>query len=1200
MSLSWLCCPLLVLSCLLITAAEADQCVAADTPSLIAEAACTAQQVRRDCHHVNSADCPIGVFDSGTGGMAVLEAILTIDAFRNATARVVHAGDGQADFATESFIYLADQANMPYGNYPSVGRAAFLEALAVKDAEFLLGNRYFRHADSPPALNKLPVKAIVIACNTATAYGKPHIEKLVEATGLNIPVIGVVDAGARGALDLFNDGQSGTIGVLATRATVLAKAYPRAIEAEIARRRLAEGKLQIGVVQQGSLGMAGAIDGVAEFIVPADKANRPRDDYQGPSFTQPHARIDPAILPRYAFDFSQNRVLFAGTPEQPTVLQLNSVANYLKYDLVSLLETLRQTPDAKPLRAIILGCTHFPYHADLFHEELRRLADYQENGVYIYRDLIASGVKLIDPAYYVGRELYLRLAEASLLDPTLDTRPGQTRGEFYITVPHRGRPQVQLSAAGQFTHEYKYSPDRPQAGADYRAIPLRQEQLDSETAGRLRRQVPVVWEMLDEFHGRNDKAAACESAGATAAVPQTEFHVASNGDDANPGALERPFASLERARDAVRQLKRSQGLPEGGVTVWLRGGELQRSTPLVLSPEDSGEPGKPVRYAAYAGEKPVVFGGRYIKEFQPGPNGVWQATIPEAKDGKWIFRTLYVNGRRYTLARSPNRGYFRMAGGVPDDDSPTSGPYAGKSKGAFRAPPEAIELLTHLDTTNLKVWGRWWTSLYTLASVDPATGIVRLAGPARRPLPTSGEMSPFLVENHPGALDEPGEWQLDRKTGVLRIIPNEADDLGSATVFAPVTERLLVLEGDPDAGRWIEHVELEGIAFRTTDWTLPPEGIDDAQAAASVGAMIEAVGARHCLFNRCEMSQTDSYALSLGRACRDCTVRQCHIHDLGAGGVKIGEKQDEGPELRATTNRVENCFVHNGGHVHGSGIGVWVGVGSDNVVTHNEICDFWYTGVSVGWCWGTRLNGARNNRVTHNHIHHVVQRLQDGAGIYCLGLQPLTALCNNCIHDIGHDGGHPACRGIYLDEGCAGILVEKNVIYDTQGAALRMQVGTSCNIFLNNICAFAREFSIDMEVARTNVFINNIIYFDQGKLFRYDKFANYEKFLSGNVYWRTDGEPILFAGHTWQEWRNQRQTPIGFYKGATMDQNSVIADPRFVDPEGRDFRLKPDSPALTRGFQPIDMDTIGLTGDDVWCNLPSVARIPISRDDITE
>ncbi len=507
--------PLLLLPCLLITAAGVSECGAADTPSLIAQAARSAQEARRDCRHVDPADYPIGVFDSGTGGLAVLEAILTIDAFENATRRAAHEGDGRADFTTESFVYLADQANMPYGNYPSVDRAAFLEALVVKDAEFLLDNRYLHHAEATPAVDKLPVKAIVIACNTATAYGKGHIEKLVEASGLNIPVIGVVDAGARGALDLFNDGQSGTIGVLATRATVLAKAYPRAIETEITRRKLAGGGQQIGVVQQGSLGMAGAIDGIAEFIVPSGTASRPRDDYQGPSFAQPHARIDPAILARYAFDFSQNRVLFEGPPEQPTVLQLNSVANYLKFDLVSLLETLRQTPGAKPLRAIILGCTHFPYHAHLFHEELRRLADYQENGVYIYRDLMASEVKLIDPAYYVGRELYLRLAEANLLDPTPDALPGQTRGEFYITVPHRGHPRVQLSAAGQFTHEYKYSPDRPQAGADYRPIPLRHAQLDAETAGRLRRQLPVVWGLLDEFNCRNDKAAARKSVAPT-------------------------------------------------------------------------------------------------------------------------------------------------------------------------------------------------------------------------------------------------------------------------------------------------------------------------------------------------------------------------------------------------------------------------------------------------------------------------------------------------------------------------------------------------------------------------------------------------------------------------------------------------------------------------------------------------------------
>lgn len=503
----WSIFPRPVLPCLLMAVTGVSGSDAADTPLLIAQAARIAQEARRNCRHVDPADYPIGVFDSGTGGLAVLEAILAIDAFENATRRPAREGDGRADFTTESFVYLADQANMPYGNYPNVGRAAFLEALVVKDAEFLLDTRYFRHAESAPATDKLPVKAIVIACNTATAYGKGHLEKVVEASGLNIPVVGVVDAGARGALDLFADGQCGTVGVLATRATVLAKAYPRAIATEIARRKLAGGDQQIGVVQQGSLGMAGAIDGVAEFIVPPGKANGPRNDYQGPSFTQPHAQIDSAILARYAFDFSRNRALFEGSAERPTVLQLNSVTNYLKYDLVSLLETLRQTPGAKPLRAIILGCTHFPYHAHVFHEELRRLADYQENGAYIYRDCLASEIKLIDPAYYVGRELYLWLAKANLLDPTPGEYPGQTRGEFYITVPRRNHPNVRLSASGQFTHEYKYSPDRSQAGADYRPVPLRHEQLDPETADRLRRQLPVVWELFDEFNRRGDKTA---------------------------------------------------------------------------------------------------------------------------------------------------------------------------------------------------------------------------------------------------------------------------------------------------------------------------------------------------------------------------------------------------------------------------------------------------------------------------------------------------------------------------------------------------------------------------------------------------------------------------------------------------------------------------------------------------------------------
>jgi hypothetical protein len=187
-------------------------------------------------------------------------------------------------------------------------------------------------------------------------------------------------------------------------------------------------------------------------------------------------------------------------------MQLNSVENYLKYDLVSLLETLRQSPDPQPLRVIILACTHFPYLLDVFQQQLQRLAEYQEDGVYVYRDYLDARVEWIDPGYFTARELYVKLVEERKLDPAPGDFLGETRGEFYLTVPCREHSGVQVSSLGQFTYDYKYSPRRPEAGTDYRTVPLRHHELDAETAARLRRQAPAVWKLLDEFNCCNGKA----------------------------------------------------------------------------------------------------------------------------------------------------------------------------------------------------------------------------------------------------------------------------------------------------------------------------------------------------------------------------------------------------------------------------------------------------------------------------------------------------------------------------------------------------------------------------------------------------------------------------------------------------------------------------------------------------------------------
>ena len=450
------------------------------------------------------ANLPIGVFDSGTGGLAVLEQILRLDRFDNATRSPRPGGDGRPDFEAERFLFLADQANMPYGNYPAAGRGAFLVDLILHDVAFLLGNQYSRHARTAELCrDKLPAKHIVIACNTATAHGKRHIAALLDLAEIDVRVVDVIEAGAHSAVEAIG-GKRATIGVLATKGTADSGAYPAAIEA-LARQ---QGIGPLTVVQQGSVGLAGAIDGVREFLLPG--ARGPRPDYRGPSLDHPAARIDAAILPRYAFDFAEGHMLWQGDQARPAVLQINSVGNYVAYEVVSLLEAVRGQSPPDPLAAVVLGCTHFPYYAGAFRRELQRLYDYQEGGQYVYRRLMAPEVRCLDPAVMTARQLYLRLsADGKLRAPRShqENNNNKVRGEFYVTVPNPDWPGVELDSGGGFTYTYKYG--RSSGGLearDVRVVPLTTRFFDAATARRLEQQLPAVWRLLSDFTACSSQA----------------------------------------------------------------------------------------------------------------------------------------------------------------------------------------------------------------------------------------------------------------------------------------------------------------------------------------------------------------------------------------------------------------------------------------------------------------------------------------------------------------------------------------------------------------------------------------------------------------------------------------------------------------------------------------------------------------------
>src|SRR5262249_23785101 len=149
---------------------------------------------------------------------------------------------------------------------------------------------------------------------------------------------------------------------------------------------------------------------------------------------------------------------------------------------------------------------------------------------------------------------------------------------------------------------------------------------------------------------------------------QADFVVATTGSDENPGTLAKPFATLARARDAVRKLNAGTP-PNRTVTVLVRGGTYVLKETLVFGPEDSGTAQRRIVYAAYPEETPVLSSGRAIAGWKPGEGKRWVAKLPVGKDGPWRFTQLFVDGKRQTRARLPDtedwRHWWRAAAG-PD------------------------------------------------------------------------------------------------------------------------------------------------------------------------------------------------------------------------------------------------------------------------------------------------------------------------------------------------------------------------------------------------------------------------------------------------------------------------------------------------------------------------------------------------------
>ena len=665
-------------------------------------------------------------------------------------------------------------------------------------------------------------------------------------------------------------------------------------------------------------------------------------------------------------------------------------------------------------------------------------------------------------------------------------------------------------------------------------------------------------------------AAACHTSWAA------HFTVAVNGNDLNAGTAVQPFATLERARDAVRGLKAKGPLPEGGVTVEVMGGTYQLEKPFLLTDVDGGTAGAPVVYRAHPGARAFLVGGRVIAGWsrvtdaavlarldEAARTNVWQADLKALgvtdlgqmkSDPDWTSSSpgleLFFDDQPMTLARWPNEATVKVGDLMVQDGHQIHG-IKGSKVGSFSY--EGDRPKRWVGEKDVMLHGYWfwdWADQrYRVASIDTDQRIIALP---EKPQHAFGFRKGqwYYAFNLLCELDRPGEWYLDRESGILYFWPPVADPSHGKAVVS-VLPGLVTMER---AG----FVTLRGFTL---------EGCR--------GTAVNVSGGRDCQVLGCVIRNVGGSAVSVSGL--NHRVAGCDIYQTAQGGISLtgGDRKTLTPGGLVA----ENNHIHHYSRwkpVYRAAIRL-DGVG--NRATHNLIHDAPH--MAIGFSGNDQL-------IEFNEIHHVVMKSNDAGAMYCGYNWSMrgNVIRYNYLHDItGYEG--KGCVGVYLDDEFSSALIFGNVFYRVSSAAFiggGHDTTIENNVFVECVPALHIDArGLGWQAQSTNQLVKTVTdmpYNEEPWRSRYptlagilddpDHMAPKGNVIARNIQWKGKWDGIEKKAYPY----------LAFH------YNLLDLDPHFVDEKAGDFRLKDDSPAFKVGFQKIPVEKIGLYQDEFRASWP--------------
>lgn len=490
---------------------------------------------------------------------------------------------------------------------------------------------------------------------------------------------------------------------------------------------------------------------------------------------------------------------------------------------------------------------------------------------------------------------------------------------------------------------------------------------------------------------------------------QAVYYVSTVGNDNNPGSLEQPFATILKARNVVRTINKSQS---GDIIINLKGGTYELTSTFTLTSEDSGNNGYNIIYQAYNCEIPILSGGTQINGWtiHDAAKKIYQVKVDTTLNS----RQLYVNGQRAIRARSKD-----AMGWLENGDGYTC--------------PE--EVTTWKNITNVEVVSHkeWKCHRGSIASIN-GTHVV-MDQPYWRYIHYQYDAPVAWIENAYELLDSEGEWYLDRSVGMLYYKPRTGENMDNAKVILPRLETLI-------SGTNLSNVQFKGITFSYATWLFPnskhgfpctqADWIDPWQIPSDKKQVSGNILFDHCENLRLEdntFTHLGETGLQLFTGCKNNVIYNNSFNDISGSAISIGNLKNANPTEKdlVKDNKVENNFIKNIAVEYQGCVGIFVGYTEHTVITHNEIRDLPYSGISVGWGYSNKILAGKNNEISYNLIDSIMLVMKDGGGIYTLSSQPGAQVHDNFINHQFNTSG-----SLYPDLGSSNMKWNHNVVSNTK------------------------------------------------------------------------------------------------------------------------------------------------------------------------